>query len=296
MNRTPLPTRRPITAAPTIEQEFEDQAILAAASEVWPEGRKDDAGKLPYHLLAPEFLEATAAVLDFGAKKYTVEVKNEWDAILSAQSVTGVLVHTQKGSVVSVTKNTSDSPIQSLQSASVKIVETGKPEILKKSESWRNVEKLIQRLVQETNEQNTSQSLLTTVLQKQNITNVALPDALYAAEQSTCTLTIVTKLGNLEVSFAPDAITDLGFWTTVWKGLNARFNISRPQNKTGERNWELGMSWSRPFAALMRHMWAWWRGEAADPETGMSHLHHACCCLMFLVAFESRHAGQDDRP
>ena len=65
--------------------------------------------------------------------------------------------------------------------------------------------------------------------------------------------------------------------------------------KYGERNWEAGMSWSRPFAALMRHMWAWWAGEALDPETGKSHLFHASCCLMFLIAFEARAVGKDDR-
>lgn len=66
-------------------------------------------------------------------------------------------------------------------------------------------------------------------------------------------------------------------------------------NKYGERNWELGMNWGRPFAALMRHMWAWWKGEKADPETGMSHLWHAACCLAFLIAFEARGTGTDDR-
>ena len=66
--------------------------------------------------------------------------------------------------------------------------------------------------------------------------------------------------------------------------------------KYGERNWERGMNWGRPFAALMRHMWAWWRGESADPETGMSHLWHAACCIMFLVAYEERKIGRDDRP
>ncbi|MFY7925552.1 MAG: dATP/dGTP diphosphohydrolase domain-containing protein [Aquidulcibacter sp.] len=65
--------------------------------------------------------------------------------------------------------------------------------------------------------------------------------------------------------------------------------------KYGERNWEAGMSWSRPFAALMRHMWAWWAGEGKDAETGKSHLWHAACCLMFLIAFEARAAGKDDR-
>jgi hypothetical protein len=62
------------------------------------------------------------------------------------------------------------------------------------------------------------------------------------------------------------------------------------------RNWEKGMHWSRPFSALMRHMWAWWRGEKCDPETGMSHLWHAGACLMFLIAYEDRNVGTDDRP
>ena len=66
-------------------------------------------------------------------------------------------------------------------------------------------------------------------------------------------------------------------------------------DKYGERNWENGMSWGRSFGALMRHLWAWWAGEKADPETGMSHLHHAACCLMFLIAYEERKLGTDDR-
>lgn len=67
-------------------------------------------------------------------------------------------------------------------------------------------------------------------------------------------------------------------------------------NKYGARNWELGMSWSRPFGAMMRHMWAWWSGQALDDETGKSHLWHAACCLMFLIAYEERKKGTDDRP
>lgn len=65
--------------------------------------------------------------------------------------------------------------------------------------------------------------------------------------------------------------------------------------KYSERNWERGMSWGRCFGALMRHMWAWWAGADADPETGYSHLHHAACCLMFLIAYEERKTGIDDR-
>lgn len=39
----------------------------------------------------------------------------------------------------------------------------------------------------------------------------------------------------------------------------------------------------RYFAAAMRHVMAWERGEVADPDTGESHLAHAICCLLFLA-------------
>jgi hypothetical protein len=66
--------------------------------------------------------------------------------------------------------------------------------------------------------------------------------------------------------------------------------------KYAPRNWEKGLAWSRVYAALMRHMFAWWEGENADPETGYSHLWHAGCCIVFLIAFERRNTGADDRP
>lgn len=38
----------------------------------------------------------------------------------------------------------------------------------------------------------------------------------------------------------------------------------------------------RYFDALQRHVWAWKRGEQIDPESGLSHLAHAACCILFL--------------
>jgi hypothetical protein len=38
----------------------------------------------------------------------------------------------------------------------------------------------------------------------------------------------------------------------------------------------------RYFDALQRHVWAWKQGEQTDPESGIHHLAHAMCCLMFL--------------
>jgi hypothetical protein len=75
--------------------------------------------------------------------------------------------------------------------------------------------------------------------------------------------------------------------------------------KYSERNWEKGMSWGRVFGACMRHLWAWWGGKGPttksflfgelDDETGFSHLWHAACCVAFLVAYEERQIGIDDR-
>ena len=91
-------------------------------------------------------------------------------------------------------------------------------------------------------------------------------------------------------------------------GGKARFDLLPPEflsgtadilgfgaEKYGDRNWELGMKWSRVFAALMRHMWAWWGGQKTDGESGKSHLHHTACCLAFLIAYEARSVGDDDR-
>lgn len=66
--------------------------------------------------------------------------------------------------------------------------------------------------------------------------------------------------------------------------------------KYEDRNWERGMDWSRVLGALQRHLWSWWQREGTDPETGRSHLWHAGCCLVFLIAYEERSVGRDDRP
>ena len=66
--------------------------------------------------------------------------------------------------------------------------------------------------------------------------------------------------------------------------------------KYGRGNWEHGMAWSRLYAATMRHLTAWWRGEDKDAETGLPHLAHAGCCVCFLIAYGIRSVGNDDRP
>jgi hypothetical protein len=68
--------------------------------------------------------------------------------------------------------------------------------------------------------------------------------------------------------------------------------------KYAANNWRKGLLFSRVYAAVLRHMWAWWRGEDNDPETGESHLAHAACELFFLLDYTLRPSGPgalDDR-
>jgi hypothetical protein len=66
-------------------------------------------------------------------------------------------------------------------------------------------------------------------------------------------------------------------------------------NKYPEHNWRKGLKYSRLIAAAFRHMFAWLGGESLDPESGMSHLAHASCCLMFLLELEDTRKDLDDR-
>lgn len=57
----------------------------------------------------------------------------------------------------------------------------------------------------------------------------------------------------------------------------------------------LGLERERVISAHHRHMNAYQRGEVNDPETGLSHLHHATCCLQMLWALDNDFHGKEER-
>lgn len=60
-------------------------------------------------------------------------------------------------------------------------------------------------------------------------------------------------------------------------------------------NWQLvPQARDRYFAAAIRHMVAWQQGERTDGESGLPHMAHAACCLLFLAWFD-RNGTVDDR-
>jgi len=55
-------------------------------------------------------------------------------------------------------------------------------------------------------------------------------------------------------------------------------------NKYGDNNWQgLDDATNRYYAACMRHIAAWRKGEMVDDESGLHHLFHAACNLYFLL-------------
>lgn len=82
-----------------------------------------------------------------------------------------------------------------------------------------------------------------------------------------------------------DALLELGkLWTLGAKKYNSR-------------NWEKGIKYSRIFAAMMRHAWAFWNREDKDSETGLSHMIHATWNALALTTYIIRGMTQfDDRP
>jgi len=44
----------------------------------------------------------------------------------------------------------------------------------------------------------------------------------------------------------------------------------------------------RYYAALLRHLVAWRKGEEIDLESGLKHLEHAACNIVFLLEFTKR--------
>ena len=58
-------------------------------------------------------------------------------------------------------------------------------------------------------------------------------------------------------------------------------------DRYGEGNWRhVPEARRRYYAAALRHVTTWFDGDRDDPDTGLSHLAHAACCLLFLLALD----------
>lgn len=65
--------------------------------------------------------------------------------------------------------------------------------------------------------------------------------------------------------------------------------------KYAAHNWRKGLQQSRLIGAALRHLHAHNSGEDLDPESGLPHLAHASCCLMFATGMMATRPDMDDR-
>jgi hypothetical protein len=66
-------------------------------------------------------------------------------------------------------------------------------------------------------------------------------------------------------------------------------------NKYNADNWRGGIAYRRLIDAAYRHIGAINRGEDIDDESGLPHVYHASCCLMFLSWMTTNRKDLDDR-
>lgn len=64
--------------------------------------------------------------------------------------------------------------------------------------------------------------------------------------------------------------------------------------KYSPTNYRKGYAWSLSVNAMERHMLAWLKGEATDPESGESHMAHVAWHALTLIMFEQEHPDKDD--
>lgn len=66
--------------------------------------------------------------------------------------------------------------------------------------------------------------------------------------------------------------------------------------KYSAHNWAAGYEWSKPYAALQRHLWTAQNGEHIDVETGSPHLVSVLWHCLTMLEFYTTHPDFDDRP
>lgn len=67
-------------------------------------------------------------------------------------------------------------------------------------------------------------------------------------------------------------------------------------SKYGPNNWQnLENAEDRYYAALMRHLVEYKKGIRIDDESGLSHLSHLMCNVLFLIWFEKHSVKNEEK-
>lgn len=250
------------------------------------EGTKFDQDKVQVDLLDTEWLEGVGQVLTFGAKKY------------SKMGECTCLVHLVKEILKFGPKDF------------VKVATTQVNKILNDIESisgntgkqMLNVSEITKKSIWLTTLTSSKQNVDMILSESTDSTMLDLIDSLhkrfvkFVEAQINCVLTMTTQQEQLEEDFVKD-VTLLLVSMKEKSGLQKHNNTcqSLVEIRTGAHNWRGGISYSRLIGAALRHLFAFMRGEDLDKESGLSHLLHLSCCIMFLYWMTVHRTDLDDR-
>ena len=67
------------------------------------------------------------------------------------------------------------------------------------------------------------------------------------------------------------------------------------EKKYNAHNWKKGLPYTSTIESMLRHIYAFLKGEDIDPESGLPHTGHIMCNAMFLDYYSQYCEDMDDR-
>ena len=117
---------------------------------------------------------------------------------------------------------------------------------------------------------------------------------------STSTEEYVTRASKMLIE-AVKADTDKPDWSLVpFEALEGMVRVlEHGAEKYSRNNWQTngGFKWTRLVSSTLRHLFAWARGQDLDPDSGLNHIYHCQCNLLFLSMYvgDTIKFNKDDR-
>ena len=86
-------------------------------------------------------------------------------------------------------------------------------------------------------------------------------------------------------------------WSLIdWESLEEMVKVLEiGSEKYDDHNWKKGLPFNEVSESLLRHMFAFMKGEDNDKESGKLHLAHVMCNAMFLIYMHREKPEFDNR-